>query len=271
MTQAPIRPTPSVTKKLTFEEYLVYEDGTETHYELDRGQLIPMPTATALHSRICHFLVYLLQRYVTENNLNLVVLGDVGVRTGIDSSRIPDVMVCTPELWDKICGRSGAGVLDLEEMPNLVIEVTSENWRTDYIQKRGEYAFMNITEYWIINPNKNKVHVLLNPEQENGYEQQDFVPGQTIYSTYFPKLNVSVDGILYPPTVEELMKIEQTRVQQVQRQRDEAQQQLDEAQQQLDEAQQQRDEAQQQRDEARKRTEKLEALLREQGFDLDTI
>lgn len=257
MTQAPVRPTPSATKKLTFEEYRFYQDDTETRYELHRGQLIPMPTATALHSRICHFLVYLLQRYVTENDLNLVVLYDVGVRTGLDSSRIPDVMVCTPELWDKICGRSGAGILDLEEMPNLVIEVTSENWRTDYLLKRAEYAFMNITEYWIINPNKNKIHVLLNPEQEKGYEQEDFVPGQVINSTYFPNLKVAVNEILYPPTVEELMKIEQARVQQLQRQRDEAQFQLDQV--------------QVQRDQAQQRAEKLEALLRKQGFDLDTI
>jgi Uma2 family endonuclease len=38
-------------------------------------------------------------------------------------------------------------VLDFEEKPLLVIEVTSQNWRDDYIRKRAEYNLIDIPEY----------------------------------------------------------------------------------------------------------------------------
>jgi len=257
MTQINILPTAPPSQTLTFEQYRFYQDETDTRYELHRGKLIPMPTATGLHGKIIQLLIYLLQHYIAEASLNLVVVSDVGVRTGIDSSRIPDVVVCTPELWQKVCDRSGAGILELEEIPNLVIEVTSENWRTDYILKRAEYALIDIPEYWIIDPNKDRIRILNHPEQEDGYEHHDFLPGQAINFGQFPDFQILVDEILSPPTVEELMRIEQIRLQQLQQQRDEAEQ--------------QQHEAEQQRDQAQQRAEKLANLLRQQGIDPDNI
>lgn len=43
------------TKKLTFEEYLKYDDGTDTRYELVDGELIPM-IGTGKHGVISKFL-----------------------------------------------------------------------------------------------------------------------------------------------------------------------------------------------------------------------
>ena len=37
------------TPKLTFEEYLKYDDGTDTHYELVNGELIPMSLGSGQH------------------------------------------------------------------------------------------------------------------------------------------------------------------------------------------------------------------------------
>ncbi len=36
--------------KLTFEQYLEYEDGTDNRYELWDGELVEMPSASPLHS-----------------------------------------------------------------------------------------------------------------------------------------------------------------------------------------------------------------------------
>lgn len=51
-----------------------------------------------------------------------------------DSSRIPDVVVCTRSLWSQAVNRPGAGVFDFNEVPVLVVEVASDNWREDYIR-----------------------------------------------------------------------------------------------------------------------------------------
>ena len=143
---------PSSAKTLTFEEYRFYQGEPDVRYELFRGRLIPMATPTLLHTSICHFLVYQFQRYFATKNLSLVVATNVGVRTEKDSSRIPDVMVCTQSLWEQVLNRPGAGILDLDEAPALVVEVVSENWREDYIRKRAEYALIDILEYWIVDP-----------------------------------------------------------------------------------------------------------------------
>ncbi len=38
--------------KLTFEEYLTYDDGTDNRYEWVDGRLVEMPPATGLHEEI---------------------------------------------------------------------------------------------------------------------------------------------------------------------------------------------------------------------------
>lgn len=40
------------TKKLTFEEYLKYDDRTDTRYELVNGELIPRSLGTGKHGAI---------------------------------------------------------------------------------------------------------------------------------------------------------------------------------------------------------------------------
>jgi Uma2 family endonuclease len=46
----------AATKKLTFAEYLKYDDGTDTQYELVDGELIPMSLGTGKHGGISKFL-----------------------------------------------------------------------------------------------------------------------------------------------------------------------------------------------------------------------
>ena len=43
-------------KKLTFAEYLKYNDGTDTQYELVDGELISMSLGTSKHGGISKFL-----------------------------------------------------------------------------------------------------------------------------------------------------------------------------------------------------------------------
>jgi Uma2 family endonuclease len=198
--------TPTSAKTLTFGEYRFYQGEPDVRYELFRGQLIPMATPTGLHIRICNFLVYQFQRYFATANLSLVATTSIGVRTEEDSSRIPDVVVCTQSLWEQVCARPGAGVLDFNEAPLLVVEVASDNWREDYIRKRAEYALIDIPEYWIVDPKKERVWILTNPESEDGYDRTEFRQSQNIISVQFSELVLSVEQILSPPIVEELIR-----------------------------------------------------------------
>src|SRR4028119_1278799 len=203
---------------LTFEEYRVYQSNDDVKYELYKGKLIPLATATVLHIKICEYLVYQLQRYLAAHNLDLVVKTGLGVRTDEDKSRIPDVVVCTQSLLEQAAARPGAGILEFDEKPLLVVEVVSENRREDYVIKRGEYELANVPEYVIVDPteNKQRVRVMAFLEGDDIYTEVNYLPGEEMVSVVFPNLRLSVNEILDPPLVEGLIKAEQAQLQQLQ-------------------------------------------------------
>ena len=246
------------TQTLTFQEYLFYQDNSDVIYELFRGRLIPMPTPTALHSGICTFLVYQFQQYIATHNLDLVAITVVGVRTEDDSCRVPDVMVCSQNLWQQIQARSGAGVLDFQETPVLVVEVTSDNWREDYIRKRAEYAMIDIPEYWIVDPKKQQVWVMSNPEGQHGYEQGEFRAEELVRSPQFSEIGLTVNRILNPPIVEELMKAAKFRQDQA----------LAQERQRAEQERQRAEQEHQRAEQAEQQLELLQVRLREQGIDI---
>jgi len=55
--------------KLTFEEYLTYNDGTDNRYELEEGELILMNPPTFDHGLIIHFLTNAFEAEINRLNL----------------------------------------------------------------------------------------------------------------------------------------------------------------------------------------------------------
>ncbi len=206
------------TQQLTFQEYLDYQGESGVCYELYRGQIIEIPTPTAIHIKIIQFLVYQFRCFFAAHNLPLVAVVTTAVRTEENSSRIPDVVICTQSLWEQVCAQSGSAMLDFEEKPLLVIEVTSQNWRDDYIRKRAEYDLIDILEYWIVDANQPKIRVCSRPENEGSYSHQEFLPGQQVQSVQFAEFILSVNQVLCPPLVEDLIREEQAQRQQLEQQ-----------------------------------------------------
>ncbi|MEG4858833.1 Uma2 family endonuclease [Microcoleus sp. K1-B6] len=251
------------TQKLTFEEYLNYQGESGVCYELYRGNLIEMPTPTAIHIKICEFLVYQFRRFFAAHNLPIVAIVTTAVRTEENSSRIPDVVICTQSLWEQVCAQPGSAVLDFEEKPLLVIEVTSQNWRDDYIRKRAEYDLIDIPEYWIVDPNQPKIRVCSRPENEGSYSHQEFLPGQQVQSVQFAEFILSVNEVLCPPLVEDLIREEQAQLQQLGQQNEQLEQQNEQL-------EQQNEQLEQQVNAERQRAERLAQRLREMGIEMDT-
>jgi Uma2 family endonuclease len=257
MVQSVTKTQAEILDLFTYEEYLAYQAEPGIIYELFRGHLKKMPTPTGLHTRICNFLIAQLRRYFATHNLELIATEFVGVRTEKDTSRVPDLVVCTQQLWEQVCNRKGAGALDFEEQPLLVVEITSENWREDYLLKRAEYALREIAEYWIVDPKKQRIRVCHHPENEDGYEHSEFLAGQNSISLQFPELILPVEQIFAPPTVESIILEEQ-------QQRQDLEQQL--------QTERQRAETERQRAESeRQRADRLAQRLRELGMDPDAL
>ncbi len=129
--------TVATAKKMTFEEFLNYNDGTDALYELENGELIPMPLESELNCRIAMFLVacflklgipYYRLRMKTEMAVNS---RQVGVR-------VPDLVVFSEELAKIMEGATRSLILMDMPSPLLVVEVVSPNQENrDYRYKRS--------------------------------------------------------------------------------------------------------------------------------------
>ena len=189
----------TTTNRLTLEEYLKYDDGTDTRYELVNGELIPMSLGTGQHGEIADFLnsefraaaKQLGQDWVSKQ----MVIGIRSPRAGRwDTVRVPDVVVIPLEQWRNLQNREA--VIELNEpSPLLVVEVVSESTKsTDYRAKRAEYSVLDIPEYWIVDPLNAKVSVLT--LVEGWYDAAEFVGSDSIQSRTLPNLELTAEQVL---------------------------------------------------------------------------
>lgn len=188
----------TTTQKLSFADYLAYEDATGTRYELIEGKLTPI-MGTGRHGAIAEFLNDQFKSAIqtarlpwTSKDMRIGVRSPRGGRW--DTSRIPDITVLPIAQWEAMAEREA--VIDLSEPPPLlVVEVVSESTKsTDYRAKYSEYSVLEIPEYWIVDPLEAKVTICqLN---EGRYDETVFTGESLIQSPTFPSLKVTVTQVL---------------------------------------------------------------------------
>jgi Uma2 family endonuclease len=182
------------TQKMTLEEFLAYDDGTDYLYELENGELIRMPSESEINRRIAIFLLV----YFSELGIpayRLTMKTEVAVSGSRVSVRVPDLLVLSEELAIEMNGATRSIVLMDMPPPLLAVEVVSPKQENrDYRYKRTEYAARGIAEYWIVDPIEQKVTVL--EWVEGLYEEQVFTGDSLIVSTVLGDLELTVDRVL---------------------------------------------------------------------------
>lgn len=149
----------SKPKILTFEEYLAYDDGTDTRYELVDGELVAMPPESDENNDVAkRLLVELLKHF----SITLIAYKDTEIEVSGRRAkcRLPDLLVHTEESKAALSGVTRATITRDRPPPALVIEVVSpgsENRARDYRYKRTEYAARGIAEYWIVDPEMQQI------------------------------------------------------------------------------------------------------------------
>ena len=181
-------------QKMTLEEFIAYDDGTDYMYELERGELISMPFESEINRRVSMFLMtYLLQRGIPFYRLTMKT--EIAVSGSRVSVRVPDLVLLSEELATVMEGATRSIVLMDMPPPSLVVEVVSPKQENrDYRYKRSEYAARGIAEYWIVDPIQAKVTVL--EWVEGLYEEQVFTGDNLIVSTVLGGLELTVDRVL---------------------------------------------------------------------------
>jgi len=187
---------PSSVKLLTMEEYLAYDDGTDTRYELVDGELVEMPTESPENCRLAKLLMLELAKYISIVLINVkdIELAVSGRRAKV---RLPDLTVLSEEGYAALTGKRSNTITHDMPPPLLVVEIVSpgtKNRDRDYRYKRTEYAAREIAEYWIIDPETHQITLCL---WVNGqYEDQVYQGDTPIQSTVIPGFNLSAAQVL---------------------------------------------------------------------------
>ena len=184
----------ATSTKMTLTQFLNYDDGTETLYELENGELIPMPSESEINRRIAMFLlIYFSQLGIPPQQLTMKT--EVAVSGSRVSVRVPDLMVLSEELEVALEGATRSIVMMDMPPPLLVVEVVSPNQeKRDYRYKRTEYAARGIAEYWIVDPILQQVTIF--EWVEGLYEEKVYTENDAIASSIFEELDLTVDRIL---------------------------------------------------------------------------
>lgn len=189
------QPTPQATKKITFQEFLEFDDGIENNwYELENGELILMPYESEINRRITSFLfAYFLQLDIPYYRLSTKT--EVAVHSQRVGVRAPDLVIFSEELATVMQGATRSLVLMDMPPPLLVVEVVSPNQASrDYRYKRSEYAARGIAEYWIVDPITQKLTIF--QWVEGFYDELVFEGDRAIVSPVLGSLELTAAQVL---------------------------------------------------------------------------
>ncbi|WP_216349431.1 Uma2 family endonuclease [[Limnothrix rosea] IAM M-220] len=195
--------TATLSREMTLEEYLQFDDGSEKNYELEDGVLREMPPESELNKNIALWLLlYFAGLGIPPSQLsNKTEITVPGLKA---SSRFPDLMVLSKVGAIALKGASRSTIFSDMPAPEIVVEVVSpgrENSVRDYRHKRAQYQARGIQEYWIVDPQAEKVTILTLNEWL--YDEAIFTKDQAIASAFLENLNVESY-----PTVAKILQME---------------------------------------------------------------
>jgi Uma2 family endonuclease len=183
----------------TIEEYLAYDDGTDTPYELVNGVLVDMGSEKRLNEKIA---LWLIGQFLQVVSIDLIARGtQIAVKSDSVTARNPDLMILTEDLDQMLSQQNQSLITAKMPAPAIVVEVVSpgepgtENYDRDYIDKRKEYAGRGISEYWIVDPSRSVV-TILRLDGEQYQEIGRFRGVDRILSPTFPDLQLTAVRVL---------------------------------------------------------------------------
>lgn len=191
-------------KPLTFADYLDYDDGSDTRYDLlSSGELIPVPNESEENDYLAMVLFMKLSalinfRLIKPHTLTMEV-EPVGDRY---KNRRPDLVVLASEhLTLESIIKQNALPLGATP-PRFIAEIvipgnqSSDNYRRDYEWKRQQYQQWGIPEYWIVDPARLTISAL--NLTAGTYQEKTYQGSETVISVAFPTLQLTPDSLFEP-------------------------------------------------------------------------
>ena len=174
------------------EAYLKLTDSTNRLIEYIDGSVEFLPMPTDPHQCIVKFLFLRLNGMIDRDGLGTLQFAPLRVQVSPTRFREPDLLFVRKEHEARLRGRrfwTGA---------DLVMEVVSpDNPDRDWVEKAADYAAAGIAEYWIVDPQQQRVRILtLEPSAAEYAVHRDAGPGETVGSVLLPGFEVEVGPCL---------------------------------------------------------------------------
>jgi Uma2 family endonuclease len=194
--------TLSTSPRITFEDYLTYDDGTDNRYQWIDGVLLAMPTESEFNAWLGLALqLYLIQAELVKPRLTHRYNCELEVpvlQPKQPRNRFPDLVILRPEHIELTQKRLTIRLA--MPAPVLVVEVVSPgatNHDRDYQDKRAQYQARAIPEYWLLDPTQQIVMVLT--LVAGTYQEMVFSGNERIISATFPHFSRTAAQLLNPP------------------------------------------------------------------------
>ena len=191
--------TLTTARRMTLEEFLSYDDGTDKRYELVDGVLVEMGAESTTNTIIAG----LLFRFFLQMGLPSYRIGfkqKIEVASRYVTARDPNLIVHTEDSFQAIDERKEACLKYGEPNTLIIVEVvspgdeTKDNYQRDYVQKPEEYADRGIGEFWRIDPERKWIQIgVLMAGQ---YQFTVFKGDDIVVSKSFPSLNLTASQVL---------------------------------------------------------------------------
>lgn len=139
----------------TYSHYAALPDDGQ-RYEIIDGVLYMTPAPDIFHQDIIGWIFFYLKGHLISHSLGRVFVAPCDVKLALGTVVQPDIVVVLEEHEERIKEKKIVGA------PDLVVEVASDSTKhVDRKQKYHDYACAGVREYWIVNPKKCNVEVLV--------------------------------------------------------------------------------------------------------------
>jgi len=129
----------------SLKDYL--ENAPESKCDLVDGQYFHHSPSSLKHNRLRRFLEIILETYVREYDLGVIISENIPVKLDERNWREPDIAFISKARMGELHEFIYTGA------PDFIIEILSEDSRLrDIVRKRAEYEQIRVNEYWIIDP-----------------------------------------------------------------------------------------------------------------------
>jgi Uma2 family endonuclease len=179
--------------KMTLQEYRDLGPVDEGVWELAEGVLFEMAPPNWEHQSLVDFLVMMINTFlVASDPLPGWAYSGIGVVLSETTAPTPDMVYVRAERGHLIQGSFVEGV------PDVVVEVMSQDRRRDLVMKRGWYAAAGAPEYWIIDPVSDTILVLELAGSEY-VERAELSRSDTLSTPTIPRFELELERLFGNP------------------------------------------------------------------------